>query len=227
MPDLNPGDRIRISPDHRGHLAINRGMNDLGEVRVTKRGGPRLTLGDRRLRVHAFVRTWRVDDEDTGETIATLTKRSLHFAGATFTLRRRPFERRARLVDAEGRTLLRFERAREYRRRSLIAIAVEPPPPEVDGELLAVVAAALVVLRGTYRPPKQRNPEGERVGAWARGGQWGRDIAIIGGFAGIGDLTAQGSGLFGGDSGGGGGLGELGGGGDFGGGGDGGGGGGP
>jgi uncharacterized membrane protein YgcG len=213
-------DRFRISLDHRGAFHINQGMEDLGELRLRPRTGPVLTLGGTELRIRAFGSEWRLTDE-TGATHATFRggrRPRIEVDGETFTLRRVPFSREARLTDPKGTTLLRLTTVPDGRRSALVAEVVEGHP---HADVLFPFAAVAVVLKGSFRPPKARNPEGERLGAWARGGQWGFASLIgVGAFESFADLSGGGSG--GGDSAGGGF-----GGGDFGGGGDGGGGGSP
>lgn len=223
MP-FEPGDRFRVSRDYRGAFHLNKGMEDLGELKFKPRSGPALTLGDRALRIRAFDAEWLLVDDDSGTALATLKgarRPAITLHGETFTLRRSPFAKHVRLTDEAGRTLVRFERAADGRRRSLVGHVVEPHP---RADVLFPLAAITLVLKGNFKPPKERDPEGARVGRWSSGGQWGFAYAMTGGSAGaVADLSDSGAGGAGGL--GGGGFGDFGGGDVGGGGGDGGGGG--
>lgn len=198
MP-FHPGDRFRISLDHRGAYRLNKGMEDLGELRLKPRSGPALTLADSTvLRIRAFGDEWRLTDE-TGAARATFRggrRPRITVDADTFTLRRRPFSKEARLTDDTPTTLLKLSTVPDGRRRALVAEVVAP---HRHAEVLFPFAAIAVVLKGSFEPPKTTSPEGERVGAWARGGRWGfASFAGVGAFQSFADLS-------GGDSGGGGG----------------------
>lgn len=172
---MNPGDRLRVARDHRNRYAITNAGREVGALRRALHGGPRLTLGANELRVRAYGRReLKLTDEETGETVAVLKGDDLVAGRGEFRLNKLPFKRRARL-EQDGRTIATFARIADGRRRELRAEVHETPP---EPHLLAL-AAALLTAKGTFRPPKESDATGERVGAWDTGGAR-RGLAKVG-----------------------------------------------